>query len=499
MISEVVTTACIEDVDFIQAEIERHCEARRTVEDFKAFYGDGPRGIAEAMASLKHEPSGRELPCGRQALVRFRTIAERTIGSLEDQAAWNPKVLAERLRNTYLIFMKEDRCSQSRDAISAWLEESVRHVQMRHRKLRHYIPCVALSLGDKATYKFGPITFIRKAAFFESAATWIAFYEHASERLSERARRNASPGLQHCWNEHVGRKKVGAIDAFRDFTDGMSWIAIIPVGRCEYSISEERAETALRIATSAIKLMLPGNEGADLRVADDPPPSMKKYRLSSINGKIFRTTGTVRFGSPRVLEEWEDHMQANAAPVLAVCHLLAQQALDGSSRSFGLQIALRAITWYADAVSDTNDETQIIKCAVAIETLVLPPEYATRASFIIRGSMLAQRDGLGIRECASFAKRLYKTRSDMAHGSVESLGPTNAGLSREALDFTRRVILQFLVACSQLKPLGSRREGTREDILEFYRQCQNLFSTDINAVVDLYRLGKSWKAMQAQV
>jgi hypothetical protein len=370
---------------------------------------------------------------------------------------------------------------------------------MRHRKLLHYIPCIALSVGDRATYQFGSITFVRKAAFFENASKRIAFYEHASERLSERARRNASPTLQHCWKAYAGRKKIGAVDAFRDFTDGMDWIAIIPVGRCEHSISEERAETALRIAISATKLLLPGKEGADLRVADDPPPSMKKYRLSIINGKIFRTTGTVRFGSPRVPEEWEDHVQANAAPVLAVCHLLAQQALDGSSRSFGLQIALRAITWYADAVSDTNEETQIIKCVTAIESLILPTRNTARISFVIRGSILAQRDGLGIGECASFARRLYTIRSDMAHGKLESLDPTSAGLGREALDFTRRVILQFLGACRQPKSPSSRGESTREDILEFYRQCQNLFSTDINAVVDLYGLGKSWKAMQAQV
>jgi hypothetical protein len=499
MISEAVTTACIEDVRFIATAIERHCAARRTVEDFKAFYGNGPSGIADAMASLKHEPSGREIPCGRQALLRFGTIAERIIGCLEDPAAWNPTVLAEKLRHTYLRYMKDSKCSQSRDVISAWLEESVRQVQMRHRKLLHYIPCVALSLGDRATYKFGPITFVRKAAFFENAATWIAFYEHASERLSERVRRNASPGLQHCWKEHAGRKKIGAVDAFKDFTEGMDWIAIIPVGRCEHSISEERAETALRIAISAIKLLLPENEGADLRVADDPAPSMKKYRLSSVNGRVFRTTGTMRFGSPKVPEEWEGHVQANAASVLAVCHLLAQQALDGSSRSFALQSALRAITWYSDAVSDTNEETQIIKCVIAIESVVLPTRNAGRTSFVIRGSMLAQRDGLGIRECASFANRLYTIRSDMAHSNVKSLGPTSEGLGREVLDFTRRVILQFLMACGQLKPLGFHREGTREEILEFYRQCQSLFSTDIKAVVDLYNFDKYLKVMKDQV
>jgi hypothetical protein len=450
------------------------------------------------MASLKHEPSGRELPCGSAALLRFRVIAQRMIDSLENAQAWNAKVLADRLRHTFLRFMMDGTYCQSNDAVSAWLEEAVRHVHMRHRKLLHYIPCVALSLGDRDTYTFGPITFVKQSAFFEDNAPSIASYERARDRLSERSRRNASPSQQHCWNRYVDHKKMGAVDAFRKFTDGMDWIAIVPVARCERSISENRAETALRIALSTIKLLLPGRKGADLRVADDPPPSMKKHRLSSVNGKMFRTTGTMRFGSPTVPEEWEAQMQTDAAPILAVCHLLVQQALDGSSRSLGLQIALRAITWYADAVSDTKEEVQLIKCVTAIESLVFPIRGAARASFVIRGSLLAQRNGLPIEECASLAETLYTIRSDVAHGNVEPLGRRNAGLTRGALDFTRRVILQFLLTCSQLKPLGSHREGTREDMLEFYQGCQNQFSAEINAVVASYRLGEPWKKMQAQ-
>ena len=161
------------------------------------------------------------------------------------------EILANRLRHTFVRYIMDGTSGQSNAAMSAWLEEAVQHVQMRHRKLVHYIPCVPLSIDDRDTYTFGPITFVKKLAFFEDHAAAIATYENAHERLSERTRRNASPSDQHCWNSNVDRKKIGAADAFREFTDGMDWIAIVPVALCERSVSEQRAETALRIAFSA--------------------------------------------------------------------------------------------------------------------------------------------------------------------------------------------------------------------------------------------------------
>jgi hypothetical protein len=305
MISEAVTSACLEDVNFIDSEIKRHFEARRTVADFWAFYEKGIKGAADAMATLKHEVSGQERPCGKAALSRFSSISQRLVASFENASAWNSAVLADRFRLTFLRFLTVGTYPQLNEAIRAWLEDGVRHVELRHRSLTHYVPCIALNLGDRETYAFGPISFVKKNIFFANNAASIDSYEGAHERLNERARRNASPGLQHCWERADGRKKTRAVDSFKGFTDGMDWIAIVPVPRCEHFISAERAEAALRVAISAIKLLLPGDEGADLRVADDPRPSMRKHRLSSVNGRMFRATGKIRFGSPRVPEEWE--------------------------------------------------------------------------------------------------------------------------------------------------------------------------------------------------
>jgi hypothetical protein len=498
MISENVKMACKEDVDFIQSEIERHCEGRKTIKDFKALYGDGPQGMAEAMASLKHEPSGRELPCGQAALHRLRVIAERMIATFENSAAWNPKVLADRLRHTFLRFMMDDTYAQADDAVSEWLEQTVRYVQRRHRKLLHYLPCVTLNLGKLDKYTFGPLTFVKKAIFFAENSSSIASYELARERLNQRIRRNASPGLQHLWEKTGDRKKIGAVDAFREFADGIDWIAIVSVADCEHSISEQRAETALRIALSAMKLLLPEKDGVHLRVAGDPQLPMRKHRLSSINGKTFRTTGNIRFGSATVTEEWQTRTEIEAAPILAVCHLLVQQALDGISRSLGFQMALRAITWYADAVSDMNQETHLIKCVTAIEALILPPKNATKAAFVIRGALLAKWESFPIDPYASIANKLYLGRSDIAHGNIESLRLNDPKLSHDALEFTRRATLQFLLQCSLMKPLGSTWDGTRQDVLTFYRQLQDLSATEINAIVASHVSKASWKKLQAQ-
>jgi hypothetical protein len=192
------------------------------------------------------------------------------------------------------------------------------------------------------------------------------------------------------------------------------------------------------------------------------------------------------------------YIEANAEPVLKVCHELVKQALEGSPRSFVFQIALRAITWYADAVSDASEETRILKCVTAIECLTLPPDKGTKAAFVIRGSLLAQRNNLSFAECAAFAMRLNGIRNDVAHGNVESLDRREVGTGPKALDFTRRVVLEFLRRCGQLRPLGSRREGTREDILELYRLFQTQHSTVIDSATSLHQLQDAWKKVMRQ-
>ena len=145
-----------------------------------------------------------------------------------------------------------------------------------------------------------------------------------------------------------------------------------------------------------------------------------------------------------------------------------------------------------------GEETKLIKCVTALECLVLPADGAATASFSIRGALLAQRNEISFEEGVPFAKSLYARRSDIAHGNVAALNAVPAVLTRDALDFVRRAILQFLVFCKQLKPFGSRREGTREDILELYRQIQDSYADQIKAVVDENRWDKPWNIMKRQ-
>jgi len=434
-IPEDIQTAYENDVSFIEQEIIRLHQLQTSSNSFEAIYGTGMSGILELSATLKYGHSGQECRCGRAALKRFRSMAERLIQARIDARDWTVSTLDDQLRATFFTFMTNERFEDRKSAISAWLQDSVRRVRASHRRSTHYVPCVALRLGSEPSHTFGPVTFLDKSSFFETHGAGIDSYERARERLSARAFRNATPSQQECLRNIKGGKRTGATEAFRKFTEGFPWIAVVQVPKCDHSVAEKRADEAVRIALSATKLLLQGSEGAGLRAPNDPVPFNTRQRLSSLDGKKFRTTGSWQFGTPTATTEWSSYIESAAAPVLTVCEQLIQQALNGESQPFAYQIALRAITWYSDAISDVGDETKLIKCVTALECLVLPVDGAATASFSIRGALLAQRNEISFEDCVPFAKSLYARRSDIAHGNIEVLNAAPVVLTKDALDF----------------------------------------------------------------
>jgi hypothetical protein len=323
-------------------------------------------------------------------------------------------------------------------------------------------------------------------------------YERARERLSGRAFRNATPSQQECLTSHSSEKRIRSTEAFRNFTEGFPWIAVVKVGRCDHSVAEMRADEAVRIALASTKLLLNPSEGAGLRSPDDPVPLNTRQRLSSHDGRMFRTSGSWQFGTPREAPDWLSYLETVASDVLAVCQQMVRQATNGTPRTFAYQIALRAIRWYADAVSDPNEETKVFKCVTALECILLPTDGAATAIFSIRGALLAQRKEDSFENCTGMAKTIYARRSDIAHGNVKALSAAPSVASKDILDFVRRSILQFLVFCNQCQPMGSERDGTREQVLHFYGWLQNAHANEIEAVVVKNNWEKSWKKILRQ-
>lgn len=481
---------CIETAEFVLTEIERFIKLFEASANFKETFGQGHQALGEFTAHIKHAESGREYICGREALRGFKKIARIALETHANVEDFDESEVVERLRNTFLSFVLEDLQRPLDAYIEQWIEMSVRYVRVRHRARTHYLPCVALQIGRKDTYDFGPVTFMRKSVFRAQAEESFRKYEAARSRLSNRVRRNAAEGLQWCWERSDGLKAKSPEDTFAEFTHGVDWVAKIRVPKCAAAVSGIRAESALRATLASVTLLLQGSEGADLRLGQDPFFPRRTSKLASIGAGVFRPSSSMKFGAPNVDEEWQNYLAAQAEPILAVIAHMVQEILDGAEFSFGFQIALRAITWYADAVRDPNVETKLIKCATAIECLIFPEKGKATATFVIRGSLLAQRQGQSISHWAPIAESLYKRRSDVAHGNVESLREARKEPFHSTLEFTRNVILQFLLFCRQIQPLGQNRVGTKQDFLTLYRQLEGAYHDDIAAIVKQH--GWSW-------
>ena len=491
MLTENDKQSCVEATEFVLSEMERFQKLFASGASFPQIFGAGHSSLGEMTAQVKHAETGRQFTCGREGLKAFEKIATILLQGRPDAEDFDKSELTERLGNTFLTFVLADLRRPLDSYIEEWILAAIHYVHSHHRCRTHYLPCVALQIGKEDSYKFGPITFLRKNLFRVKAMRSFQKYEAARSRLSKRAQRNAAPGLEWCWKRSAGSATKSPEEVFEEFARGVDWIATIRIPRCAGTVSEARAEIALRAALASFTLLLQGTEGADLRLGDDPFLPPKTNKLSSIGEGIFRPSSSWKFGVPAVDEGWQQYIASQGKPVVEVMEHLIQQIIDGKTPSFGFQIALRAIRWYADAIRDPNPETQLIKCATAIECLLFPQRGKATATFVIRGALLAQRQGFPMSHWAPIARRLYERRSDVAHGNVESLREAQNESSRAPLEFTRNVVLQFLVFCRQLQPLGARRCGTREDFLDLYRECEGAFHDDIAAIMKQYQL--NWK------
>jgi hypothetical protein len=247
---------------------------------------------------------------------------------------------------------------------------------------------------------------------------------------------------------------------------------------------------------SAMTLLLQGTEGAGLRLVDDPFVPHQTNKLSSPGNGFVRPSSSWRFGGPKAEEGWQKHLETVAEPVLSTINNLIGKTLAGVALSYGDKIASRSMTWYADAIRDTNMETRLIKCATAVECIVLPDRFDTTATFVIRGSLLAQRQGLSIIQCAATAKRLYERRSDVAHGNVDALSASEGESTRDVLEFSRNAILQFLVFCALPQMHGPNRTGTRQDFIDLYQHLEGGHYAEIKEIVATFKF-KSWKIVQS--
>jgi hypothetical protein len=399
MLTETLKNACIVEVEFILSEMERHALLAQSGAGFAERFGQDQAALFEWMAKIPHSARDREFVAGREALRRFHTIAKLVIDDRADAPDWDATVLAERLKITLLDFVFQQGSEDISTIVEPWIEAATRYVRSRHRRCMQYLPCVALQIGEQSSYSFGAIVFTQKTLFYDQLTQSMSRYDEARSRLSERTRRNAAPGLQWCWRDRSDSKGKSTEETFQDFTKGVDWIASIQVGRCDRSVSEARAEVALRIALSSMALLLQGTEGAGLRLAEDPSTPRHVTKLSSPGKGIVRPSSSWKFGTPATPDGWQEHLDAVAKPVLSIMHELIERTLAGSPLSFGYRIAMRAMAWYADAVRDTNVDTRLIKCATAVECLVLPDRSNARATFVIRGSLLAQRQNLPIAHC----------------------------------------------------------------------------------------------------
>jgi hypothetical protein len=497
MIPQNVIQDTIKDKDFILSEVARIRNKLDETQSLKEAFGDGHMGLVNLSSKLKHPETGHDIYCGVEAFRRFSIIATRVINSLPDREAWDAAVLSERLSDTFIPALLADG-AEDFGLIENWLNAAVRFNRSRQRKRTHYVPCRALAIDGTTSYTLIGITFTLTGAFLQQYENALQSYEKARDTLSERGRRNATPSQQKCIAEHSKGKKTGATEAFRKFTDGIGSIATIEVPKCDFDVSQGRADAAVRIALASIKLFLEERDkAAAVQHGEDPKPQSQTARLHSSGGKMFRTTGQTKFGGPRVQTEWKEYLDREAEPLLRVCELLVEQELEGAKRPYMYQAALRAITWYADAVSDSNPETSIVKCVTAIEAIVLTERRLARAAFVIRGSLLACRPENPLATTIDFANHLYSIRSDIAHGNIEALSKSIKLTASKALDFSRRAVLQFLALCHHLKPFGSKYGGTREDLLICYDMMQAGYAPEVSPLLD-QGLSSGWASLNKQ-
>jgi hypothetical protein len=460
------------DFEFVSRELVRFLQM--SGEQLMAHLREHRR---DALCTIP-DPSGRgHLICGVRGWQSLGEIADR-LEQFDSSLARRVDLdaLTSCVVTAYVDVVLKEKRDIDFDSTHEILKKAARLAKDTLSTTEHYVPCVFFMFGGPQKFSIGPVTFTRTRAFFrekrlalrESIDRSVRRHIAYAEEQLAKGYRSGPPATEQQHRKHARDFQAHAIRAYRQFP----WVASVTVVDCDDRVSQQIAERTVETGLNVTRLVLGAYHTEKVRLGWNRGLPVKTANLwSDKDGTINVRAGSSALG-PVGAENWHDGLE-RASQEVSVCGSAISALVNPTTMSELVARFIDAINWFGDAATDAEAGASIVKYASAIERLLFGDyEPGRTKAFIGRIAAMAREfewDDASI--VAEAAKRMYKVRSSLVHGSSSPRDPGLNELAAQAHKLARISIL----SATQLYPLitkALRAHATSEQLETIMAQIE---------------------------
>jgi hypothetical protein len=327
--------------------------------------------------------------------------------------------------------------------------------EAEHIRAWHHFPCVLVHVHPQFQVQIaavpeeivlGPVRFRQLRIFLDQLSKSIEIEE---KQLDDRA-----------------------LEYFRESAEKHGWVASVEIPSCAQDISRRRAETIIGAAINLLQLFIGLRHAKTMRLPHTAPARNRETcALREVNGKVeWRWQGRALEGA-LVAGDWFSSIPQTyrdyASYLLSCC-------LSGK-RSEATTRLLDALKWFGDAAFEVSSGVQIAKWIAALERLTTTDQFNTHVFCMRIALLISKRDEASLEQVYRDARRAYRLRSDVMHGSRSQDDDhldANAGFVH---DLTRLAILGALGMHAFIE--GVMRDGKLTSIATLYEDNARPFES----------------------
>lgn len=436
-------TQDIEDISFILNEIKKH--SSMTVEDFRELVKKDSFYLFYTLDLS----SGKHIQIGREAALRFKSIAERHCKLFQHTIDVSSLELAIKLSFAKTFIEKENPIEIK--FVDRMLSKAVKETQENHKMITHYIPCVITRQGEPSEFKIGPVRFLTTKKFFKDFGSKIE---------------------DDCAS--YGIKESRIINKIYDYYKAYIWIAEVTVQPCDNKISEKRALHVVQGSLDVLKLFFHHSHGHDLQIGSYTGYYKDRAKITSTPDGMFHPEfGSHVYGVP-ANPMWFSDIRRNSKWFLACVGNAVEGYLKPEAENMHRNRWLRALYWYGQAVSEDRPAEQLVKYVVALECLAVTPQDGKEevTDIVTRRTALliakAYKDDV-YEKIKSKARKIYRKRSDLMHGRISPITQDINSIVSLAHDIVPKMML---ITLDMFWCLELNGRNSPQDLFDEYRSLE---------------------------
>ena len=395
------STQLLGDVEFIFAECMRYRQLHQQWLETR----DCPDELRQAfLYELQHptDPRGK-ITCGREAMRRLEGLAAVAARRAGIDRQVDILTIRKALARALLIRFVINRLPIDAKHLDRALAEAGRHAAASRATVTHFVPCHLMLAQEPATFRIGPVLFLRRQEFRTRLAVMI------------RARGPEK------WKD---RKFLARAS---DYYRGFSWVAEVTVPNCDTETSKAVAERTVTAALDCLHLLVRARNSARMSVGG---PALHKDWRAAFTIKEARLLYSRSYGGPGEVAFEDDWItffdDPDNAGFLHLCGVALEAAVDPALDRPISNRFLDAASWFGEGVRERAPGAKVIKFVTALERMLMTDEgddIAKRVSQRAAAFCARPENPRTYFDVREKAQRAYALRSKLAHGSLSPGAP----------------------------------------------------------------------------